>query len=97
MSAFALARLGIMPDDFGKMSYGYFTLLRREIDVQDIRHHYPAAAIQATLCNIKRDPEKMPEPFSAWDFIPGWIWKTEPSEEMAPLEVIAAIFGADLV
>ena len=90
-----MARLGIMPADFGRMSYGYLRLLRREVDTGDIRHHYPAAAIQATLCNLKRDLDKTPRPFSPWDFIPGWIWKDRDEvQEAASLDVIAGVLGA---
>jgi len=80
-----------MPDVFGRMSMGYFVLLCREMEKQDIRHHYPAASIQATLCNINKseDTEKI---FTAWDFIPGWVMKEERRE--ATREELSALFGA---
>lgn len=84
MSAIALARLGVMPETFGKMSLGYYTLLCRELDSLDVRHHYPGAAIQAVLVNINRDPEKS-EPVDAWDFMPGW----EKTPELTEAEIDA--------
>lgn len=86
-----MARLGIMPEDFGRMSYGYFTLLRREMDLAEVQHNYPAAAIQATLSNWKRDPEKTPA-FTAWDFMPGWRWKDD--ERPLTREELSAFLGA---
>jgi hypothetical protein len=83
-----------MPEDFGKMGYGYFALLCREMDKEDIRHHYPAAAIQATLCEIKRDREKRAEPFTPWDFIPGWQLKKEDTQRPMTSEEMSVYLGA---
>jgi hypothetical protein len=88
----ALARLGIMPDAFGKMGYGYFILLCRELEKEDIRHNYPACAIQATAANLGTDPEKRSKDFDPWDFMPGFRLKVV--QKIATGEELSAFFGA---
>lgn len=41
---------------------------RRELDIR--LRLLPAARIEATLCNIHRDRDEHPEPFTALDFLP---------------------------
>lgn len=81
------------PEQFGRMSLGFYALLCRELEEAEIRHHYPAAAIQATLANINRDSDKKPDPFSPWEFIPGYTWKTE-EPKTATVEELITLFGA---
>lgn len=70
------------------MSFGYYVLLCRELEALDIRHHFPAASIQAVLVNLNRDPDKS-EPVDAWDFMPGWERAEEPEETEAEIDAKA--------
>jgi hypothetical protein len=91
MAALVLARLGVQPEAFGRMSLGFYLLLCRELEGLDIRYYYPSAAIQAVLVNINRDPEKS-EAVEAFDFIPGWERIKTPEEIAAEEEAQAAAF-----
>lgn len=70
------------------MSFGYYVLLCRELEAQDIRHHFPAAAIQAVLVNLKRDPDKS-DAADPWDFMPGWEKAEEPEDTEAETDAKA--------
>lgn len=74
------------------MCLGYFVLLCRELEKLDIRHYYPAAAIQATLANIHRDRAKVPDAFDPWHFMPGW--KIEREQHICTAAELAAFMGA---
>lgn len=85
-----------MPDAFGQMSYGYFMLLLRELEAADVRDHYPACMIQATLANLQRDPDKVPEQWTPWDFMymAGFRLKEDREKRIATPEELSAFFGA---
>lgn len=69
-------------------------LLCRELERDDIRHNFPACAVQATLCNLQRNPEDTPRAWSPWDFMPGFRLKEEAPKRVSSAEELSAFFGA---
>lgn len=78
------------------MSPGYFCLLLRELDDQELRKLWPFASLEACLWNVNTDPKKRPRPFTPWDFIAGWKEKEEPRRPLTKDEAIT-LLGLDAV
>lgn len=86
-----------MPETFGQMGYGYFRLILRELELDDIRISFPAAAIQATYANLQTDPDKRERPFDPWDFMPVFGFELKEGERpvrVATPEELSAFLGA---
>lgn len=90
-----LARLGIKPDEFGRMSPGYLNLVLRELDEAELQHYAPAAAIQAAIYNTAMGKPENGQPVSPWQFIPGWEFDIpEPERKIATPMQIRALMGS---
>lgn len=90
-----LARLGIKPDEFGRMSPGYLNLVLRELDEAELQHYAPAAAIQAAIYNTAMGQPENGQPVSPWQFIPGWEFDIpEPERKIATPMDLRALLGS---
>lgn len=62
-----------------------------QIAVRERRMFVPAALICATICNVNRDPDSRPEPFTVADFLPG----EESEEEISDKEFMEKVMRGE--
>lgn len=62
-----------------------------QIGERERRMFVPAALICATVCNVNRDPDKRPEPFTVADFLPD----EESEQEISDREFMEKVLRGD--